>query len=341
MVLEEERIKAELDASIAAERLALEAKERMRRETEEALLKRRVELEAELERDKARIEEEGIRAEIAAKAEQERLNEDVVLRRMQLQASLDTQKLVKSIAAVGAQAAMLSRDLVEQPMRLAYLLAIVLGVFAAYYAIKEGVALLRAVVQARLGRPSLVRETSMGLALPLVLTWSYWLPERTSTGIRRAQGLFEDIILSEHDKGSVVNLAVATRNSKRNGIPYRHVLLYGPPGTGKTLIARRIAMSSGMDYAIMSGGDVGPLGEDAVTQLHGLFRWAARSSRGLVVFVDEAEAFLSARSGGAGAGDDVHRRHALNALLYQTGTQSKAFMLSKALLTTTLLYVLY
>lgn len=29
----------------------------------------------------------------------------------------------------------------------------------------------------------------------------------------------------------------------------------------------------------MSGGDVGPLGKDAVTQLHGLFRWAAKSPR--------------------------------------------------------------
>ena len=29
----------------------------------------------------------------------------------------------------------------------------------------------------------------------------------------------------------------------------------------------------------MSGGDVGPLGKDAVTELHGLFKWAAKSPR--------------------------------------------------------------
>lgn len=39
------------------------------------------------------------------------------------------------------------------------------------------------------------------------------------------------------------------------------------------------AASSGMDCAVMSGGDVGPLGKDAVTELHGLFRWAAKSAR--------------------------------------------------------------
>lgn len=102
-------------------------------------------------------------------------------------------------------------------------------------------------------------------------------------------------------------------------------------GTGKTLIARKLAQCSGMDYAIMSGGDVGPLGEDAVNQLHGLFRWAATSQRGLLLFIDEAEAFLSARGtvNMATSDSDInsHRRHALNALLYQTGTQSSTFML--------------
>lgn len=39
------------------------------------------------------------------------------------------------------------------------------------------------------------------------------------------------------------------------------------------------AACSGMDCAVMSGGDVGPLGKDAVTDLHGLFRWAAKSPR--------------------------------------------------------------
>jgi ATPase family AAA domain-containing protein 3A/B len=130
------------------------------------------------------------------------------------------------------------------------------------------------------------------------------------------------------------------------------VLLHGPPGTGKTLIARNLARCSGMDYAIMSGGDVAPLGEDAVNQLHGLFQWAMKSRKGLLVFIDEAEAFLSTRSGkssgsgyensngdsnsssgGSSSNDDsnsnnnVHIRNALNALLYQTGTPSYKFML--------------
>ena len=52
---------------------------------------------------------------------------------------------------------------------------------------------------------------------------------------------------------------------------------------------------------------------------------------GLLVFIDEADAFLSSRgtSNGAsnGSNEDPHSRHALNALLYQTGTESMNFML--------------
>ena len=40
----------------------------------------------------------------------------------------------------------------------------------------------------------------------------------------------------------------------------RHMLFYGPPGTGKSMVAKRLAVSSGLDWAIMSGGDVVCLG---------------------------------------------------------------------------------
>lgn len=46
----------------------------------------------------------------------------------------------------------------------------------------------------------------------------------------------------------VVSLAVATANAKRNGAPYRHLLLYGPPGTGKTMVAKRLVRKMLCDH---------------------------------------------------------------------------------------------
>lgn len=86
--------------------------------------------------------------------------------------------------------------------------------------------------------------------------------------------------------------------------------MYGPPGTGKTLFAKvqmgtetdekldvrgggclpdfamficveqKLAVHSGMDYAIMTGGDVAPMGRDGVTAMHKVFDWASTSRRG-------------------------------------------------------------
>lgn len=48
----------------------------------------------------------------------------------------------------------------------------------------------------------------------------------------------------------------------------------------------------GLEYALMTGGDVAPLGSQAVTKIHDLFNWAGRSRKGLLLFIDEADAFL-------------------------------------------------
>ncbi|KAM7410925.1 hypothetical protein PAMA_021070 [Pampus argenteus] len=100
--------------------------------------------------------------------------------------------------------------------------------------------------------------------------------------------------------------------------------MYGPPGTGKTLFAKKLALHSGMDYAIMTGGDVAPMGRDGVTAMHKVFDWASTSRRGLLLFVDEADAFLRKRATEK-ISEDL--RATLNAFLYRTGEQSNKFML--------------
>jgi ATPase family AAA domain-containing protein 3A/B len=61
-----------------------------------------------------------------------------------------------------------------------------------------------------------------------------------------------------------------------------------------------------------------------VTAVHKVFDWAATSRRGLLLFLDEADAFLRKRSS-QGMSEDL--RATLNAFLYRTGEQSNKFML--------------
>ena len=105
----------------------------------------------------------------------------------------------------------------------------------------------------------------------------------------------QDIVLEPSLDRRLRRVATSTANTKKNNAPFRHLLLHGPPGTGKTMFAKGLARESGLHYAIMTGGDVAPLGKDAVTEIHKLFDWAGTTNKGVLLFVDEADAFLRKR----------------------------------------------
>ncbi|KAI4465584.1 putative atp-ase [Holotrichia oblita] len=86
----------------------------------------------------------------------------------------------------------------------------------------------------------------------------------------------------------------------------------------------KLAKHSNMDYAILTGGDVAPMGRDGVTAIHKVFDWANGTRKGLILFIDEADAFLRKRSSES-ISEDL--RATLNAFLYRTGEQSSKFML--------------
>ena len=50
------------------------------------------------------------------------------------------------------------------------------------------------------------------------------------------------------------------------------------------MFAKKLAMHGGMDYAVMTGGDVAPMGRDGVTAMHKVFDWAQTSRKGNLLF---------------------------------------------------------
>ncbi|XP_077837582.1 LOW QUALITY PROTEIN: ATPase family AAA domain-containing protein 3C-like [Macaca mulatta] len=158
------------------------------------------------------------------------------------------------------------------------------------YSAKNGTAAAARFIEARLWKPSLVRETSRITVLE-ALQHPFQVVSRRL--LRRPQDVLEGVVLHPSLEVQVRNVAIATRNTKKNHGLYRNVLMYGPPGTGKTLVAKNLALNLGMDYAITTGRDVAPMGREGVTAMHKLFDWANTSRRGLLLFMDDADAFLS------------------------------------------------
>lgn len=208
-----------------------------------------------------------------------------------------------------------------------YFTILAAGVFTA----REMANFCRVVIESLIRKPKLIRETSRKSLLYQyildLLVWTHhkWTGDKCLKETRMTlDNVFADVALPESLKDRILSLATAASRSRQNDAPHRHILFYGPPGTGKTLVARKLAQCIGMEYAIMSGGDVGPLGVDAVTQIHSLFRWSKFCRNGVILFIDEAEAFLANRSTNT-MSENTH--NALNALLYHTGTERKDFMM--------------
>lgn len=150
-------------------------------------------------------------------------------------------------------------------------------------------------------------------------------PIKTVKQIRStAEDSLQGVVLEPKLEERLREIALATKNTKINHGLFRNVMFHGPPGTGKTLFAKKLAMHSGMDYAIMTGGDVAPMGREGVSAIHKMFDWATTSRRGLILFVDEADAFLRKRAN-EHISEDL--RASLNAFLYRTGEQSNKFMM--------------
>ena len=61
---------------------------------------------------------------------------------------------------------------------------------------------------------------------------------------------------------------LSTVNTTYNHDLFLHMLLHGATETDQTMFAKGSARHSGLEYAIMTGGDIAPLGKDAMTEIH-------------------------------------------------------------------------
>uniref|UniRef100_A0A3Q4C0W3 AAA+ ATPase domain-containing protein n=1 Tax=Mola mola TaxID=94237 RepID=A0A3Q4C0W3_MOLML len=279
---------------------------------QEAMRKATIEHEMELRHKNELLR---VEAESKARARVERENADIIREQIRLKAAEHRQTVLESIKTAGAVFGEGFRAFVSDWDKVTATVAGLTLLAVGVYSARNATGVAGRYIEARLGKPSLVRETSRFTVVEAI---KHPVKVRLKS---KPQDALEGVVLSV---SGYENIHRPTRNTRQNHGLYRNILMYGPPGTGKTLFAKKLAMHSGMDYAIMTGGDVAPMGRDGVTAMHKVFDWAGTSRRGLLLFVDEADAFLRKRSTEK-ISEDL--RATLNAFLYRTGEQSKKFML--------------
>lgn len=253
------------------------------------------------------------RAAAEGAAQQERDNVEVRLRELRAQHAEERSTRLQSIEETFTGLAAGAKALHEDPSKTVTLVAGLTALALGVYSARAATRVASTVLERHLGRPPLVRETSRWTWRPKLLNWPWATKDKPN--------ILENIVLEESLSERLQWSTNALLNAQMNGTPFRHLMLHGPPGTGKTLFARTLARQSGLDYAIMSGGDLGPLGKEGPNELHKLFGWAGRSKRGMVLFVDEADAFLRrGRASEGGMSEDA--RNALSVFLHHTGTEN-------------------
>lgn len=210
----------------------------------------------------------------------------------------------------------LSHDKKRLLMYVGLALLLVGGTFGLWY----GADLASKYVQLKMGRPRLVRESSRAsFKQAFIKTFKALL----LGAMEESEAVLSDIVLAPEVQEYIYTLAEDTRQTRELGLPYQNVLFYGPPGTGKTEFARILAKYSDMDYAILSGADFSQFKNgEGITELHKLFTWANKSKRGLIIFIDEADACLRDRTLLDRDGINL-----VNAFLSQTGCSSNKFMI--------------
>lgn len=305
MHLQEESNLRQEEARVAGEKQLLY----LRLESEE----KRAQLDVQKAIEASKIEAEG-------KIRGRRENEDVHLRQMRAEMQEKRQQTLAAIRATAEIVASWVVSLYSSPQNLLLAIGSIVSAMGGVYLCREMAILAREQLNKRLGRPSLVRSTNRrGLCQQL------WIGLLRLLRLRAKHGCeFDDVVLHPDLQKQVMRLAAATRSAKKRRMPLMHIMFYGPPGTGKTMVAQRFAEYSGLEYAIMCGGDVAPLQEEAVTELHKLFKWVHRSKRGVLLFIDEADAFLASRKG---TNMSEALRNALTTMLYHTGTPTSQFMM--------------
>lgn len=195
---------------------------------------------------------------------------------------------------------------------------IFLGITGSLFVLRFGIPFAFEMIKRKLMRPKLIIESSKKNIIQKFTSLF-------SSAYKPLEMVFSVSLQKQLDEIVKVTKAINTAIGQgKVNVKYRNLMLYGPPGTGKTMFAKELARRSGLEYAFMSGSSFSKFKDgEGIEALDELFAWAKRS-KGLMIFIDEAENFLSKREN---MDPQSKAYQLLNNFLNYTGERSDRFMI--------------
>lgn len=190
---------------------------------QEAMRRRTAELEAEL---RTRTELAKTKAEAEGRILQERQNHDLILQKVRLEAAEQRDTVLKAIADGGKIIGEGLASYINDTDKLRNTVFTISGIAVGIYTARTSIGVAGRFIEARLGKPSLVRETSRATVTQLVQEPLSTTKRFLGVGVKE-QDAMKGIILEPTLDDQLRRIAVSTANTKKNRAPYRHLLLHG------------------------------------------------------------------------------------------------------------------
>lgn len=198
------------------------AEESLKRQ--EAIRRKTLEYEAEL---RQQTEMARVQAETAGRIRQERENHDLIIDNKKLEMREYRETVLESIKLAGTTIGTGLRDFLSDRERLANVAGTLTAVAFGVYFARTSIGITGRFVEARLGKPTLVRETSR----PNVSQF-FRAPQDVIKSIfsKPTGQALNNVVLERSLETRLQRISQSTGNTKTNRAPYRHLLLWGPPG---------------------------------------------------------------------------------------------------------------
>lgn len=190
---------------------------------QEAMRRKTAEHEAEL---RTKTELAKAIAEADGRIRQERENHDLILEKVRLEAIEKRDTVLKAIQDGAKLVGDGLSSYLDDTDKLRNTALMLTGVAVGVYAAKTGTGIAGRFIEARLGKPSLVRDTSR-------LTFSQLIKQPISSSKRlfnigvNSEDALSGIVLEKSLDTQLRQVAMSTANTKKNKAPFRHLLLHG------------------------------------------------------------------------------------------------------------------